>query len=498
MMKHYTIYLAGFILFAYISLLLGSSYVAQENMREANERELLYNLKIKLASLRYFHSERKNDMKTLLTNNTLSTYFSNRALGMSLEYGLQASQLAMENSFYELVAEKRLNDAPIYLRLLLIHKNGNILVDVGVASGKPIPIPNEQLLQQNSPKLIVSKEDGKFPHYSSIPYWYKRQRMGTVIVLINKEEVVKSFITRGQSERIKYIRLTGAPQRIIFAKQQYSKELQYLLPDPLHTDKRFASYIKLPIDGTPYLLAATYRKDVNSNLLTSRWYLVALVLLAVLLLFFLFYSARAHDKTIILDAKHKEAKKQQHLLEKEVAIRKEAEKIAINLAMHDPLTGLYNRRELSIRLAWEFNRVQRYERSLSIFLLDLDHFKLVNDTYGHSAGDLGLCNLADILRNSIRKIDYAARYGGEEFIVILPETPLDKAEKLAQRLCHNIAKSRITLDNGKVIHVTASIGVSSFPEHGTTEDTLLKKADDAMYKAKQSGRNRVAVAQAST
>ncbi|MBL3529130.1 MAG: GGDEF domain-containing protein [gamma proteobacterium endosymbiont of Lamellibrachia anaximandri] len=162
-----------------------------------------------------------------------------------------------------------------------------------------------------------------------------------------------------------------------------------------------------------------------------------------------------------------------------------------HLATHDALTGLYNRKALENRIEAELHRTARYNRSLSVFLLDIDHFKSINDTYGHLSGDSVLQCLAKELEVSIRKTDYVARYGGEEFIVVLPETPLQEAMGLAERLRSSIAALSVPLDTGKKIKMTASIGVAAFPVHGQSWQDLLGAADVAMCAAKNAGRDQV-------
>ncbi|MFA6144102.1 MAG: diguanylate cyclase [Sulfurimonas sp.] len=160
------------------------------------------------------------------------------------------------------------------------------------------------------------------------------------------------------------------------------------------------------------------------------------------------------------------------------------------LAFHDALTGLYNRGDFDKKLKEELTRALRYERSLSLLMLDIDFFKNVNDTYGHQAGDEVLKGIATIIATSIRKNDYGARYGGEEFIVILPETDTTEAIALAERIKDAIEKNAFYLSNDTVIHVTISIGVASSTK-GILPECLIESADNALYKAKANGRNRV-------
>ncbi len=160
---------------------------------------------------------------------------------------------------------------------------------------------------------------------------------------------------------------------------------------------------------------------------------------------------------------------------------------------HDALTGVYNRRELALRIEHEMKRATRYNHNLSTFMLDLDHFKKINDTYGHKAGDIVLMEIASVLEKSVRETDYVARYGGEEFIVVLPETRLEKAVELAERVREQIAKHTIKVKADVELNITTSIGVASFPEHADSWEGLFEAADKAMYSAKNAGRNCCAV-----
>ncbi len=163
------------------------------------------------------------------------------------------------------------------------------------------------------------------------------------------------------------------------------------------------------------------------------------------------------------------------------------------LASHDHLTGLYNHQEMELRLSDEIERASRYNHNLSVFMLDIDNFKSINDTYGHQTGDIILKTFANLLEGSIRNTDYAARYGGEEFFIILPETDLPKAEELAERLRKLIADYPFQVKIDKKLNLTTSIGVSNFPDHVQTAQELIEKADSAMYTAKEAGRNNVKI-----
>ena len=156
----------------------------------------------------------------------------------------------------------------------------------------------------------------------------------------------------------------------------------------------------------------------------------------------------------------------------------------------DPLTGLANRRRFFEMAEAELARTRRYDAPLSLLMLDIDHFKEVNDTHGHRAGDRVLGSLALICLEVLRNVDVVGRVGGEEFAILLPETGLDGAMEVAERLREAIEKSAVVREEGVPLRVTVSIGVAIL-EDGTNLDTLLNRADAALYDAKHRGRNRV-------
>ncbi len=164
------------------------------------------------------------------------------------------------------------------------------------------------------------------------------------------------------------------------------------------------------------------------------------------------------------------------------------------LATTDTLTGLNNHRAFRRRLQEEVERSQRYQHPLTLIFLDLDHFKQVNDTQGHPAGDAILAQVGTVLRRCSRGTDLAARYGGEEMAVLCPETRPDEALILAERIRESIENRAFTLPTGGELKITISLGIASLPEHGLDAQELIDAADRALYEAKSSGRNRVCVA----
>jgi diguanylate cyclase (GGDEF)-like protein len=165
-------------------------------------------------------------------------------------------------------------------------------------------------------------------------------------------------------------------------------------------------------------------------------------------------------------------------------------------AISDPLTGLYNRRYLSEFLPRELARARRSATPVAVILIDLDHFKRINDSFGHEAGDVVLTAIGNLLKAKVRGSDIACRYGGEEFALVLPATGADAAERRAEDIRLAIADLRLSHAEKRLGKITASLGIALFPDHAEDTDSILRAADVALYAAKGAGRNRVIVGSA--
>lgn len=160
-----------------------------------------------------------------------------------------------------------------------------------------------------------------------------------------------------------------------------------------------------------------------------------------------------------------------------------------NQAIRDPLTGLYNRRFMLEAFEQALNRAERHKSCLAVLMIDLDHFKNFNDTYGHEAGDKVLEMVAEQFKSNLRLEDIACRYGGEEFCIICPDTGVREAHVLAEKLRHCIAGQQVIYQSQALDRVTLSVGISIYPNHGHSSNELLQQADKALYNAKEQGRN---------
>ncbi len=164
-------------------------------------------------------------------------------------------------------------------------------------------------------------------------------------------------------------------------------------------------------------------------------------------------------------------------------------------SLRDPLTGLFNRRYLEASFEREIQRAERRKIPLSVLMLDIDHFKRFNDTFGHEAGDALLAHFGTVLGKVVRNEDVSCRYGGEEFTVLMPEADAQHAQTRAEEICAAVRAMELQHRNLSLGKITVSIGVATFDQHGRTPDELLRNADNALYMAKNRGRDRVVVAE---
>ncbi len=172
----------------------------------------------------------------------------------------------------------------------------------------------------------------------------------------------------------------------------------------------------------------------------------------------------------------------------DITTKKKEENKLKQISIRDELTGLYNRRYFNEILKKEAQRAFRYKEPLSMIMYDIDHFKRVNDTYGHMVGDEVLKKLSEIIKSNVRNSDYIFRTGGEEFTILLPGTDLEKAYKVAEKLRKRIENEIFD----KVGKITISLGVAQYSENEST-DNFIRRTDKALYSSKENGRNRTSI-----
>jgi len=219
--------------------------------------------------------------------------------------------------------------------------------------------------------------------------------------------------------------------------------------------------------------------------LTYRAYVVLVSTVLILLIAVLVSISKARLNMHRREFAEQEIRRQKELLEQQHRQLEQLHEEAQTLSLHDYLTGLGNRRLLEIHLDRAFALAQRYEKEFALIILDVDYFKAYNDEHGHQSGDSALISLAATIRKQLRETDLAFRYGGEEFLLLLPEIGLETCRQVAEKLRLAVAKET---------DLTISMGVASY-QQGASSDEMIRKADQALYLAKQQGRNRVVCAE---
>jgi two-component system cell cycle response regulator len=204
-----------------------------------------------------------------------------------------------------------------------------------------------------------------------------------------------------------------------------------------------------------------------------------------------------HERDVAVDGRRSVEDDRQRLSELNAALQAqmaETQRLHEQLreqALRDPLTGLHNRRYLFELAPGLLERARRQHQTLSVVLIDLDHFKLLNDTCGHAAGDLVLQRFAALMAETLRRSDVICRHGGEEFVAVMPDTPADEADAVMERLLASYSTLQLELGRRRLPRGTFSAGIALFPGHGNTLEQLLSRADRALYAAKHQGRARI-------
>ncbi|MYN45126.1 diguanylate cyclase [Pseudoduganella sp. FT93W] len=270
------------------------------------------------------------------------------------------------------------------------------------------------------------------------------------------------------------------------------------LPIPAAPDNAAGLVPRQPMQPRAHLAqrpATATWPDASSSIFERYWWQIllggSLIILQGLLISALILALRSRRLT--LDALHDERNQlEARVLQRTQELMQANAKLE-QLATTDPLTGIGNRRRMTEQINRELDRGRRFGHPLSLLMADIDHFKNVNDQYGHEAGDRVIVAVAKALADGVRNIDMASRFGGEEFVLLMPETSIEVATSAAERLRQEIAALEVKGDKGESIHFTISIGVAMAPPDNTTDtpSTLVSRADKALYQAKDAGRNRV-------
>ncbi len=539
--------LIGAVLFVvYAALLIWNNYSTQVQLRESALAGLRLDAEKRAAAISYFFFERRNDLQDLAASREISAFFANKALQMSMEYGLRANLLAIGQTFERLRLQKTLGRIPIYGRMALVDPDGEVLVEAGRAGTQAAEPARLLTPGATSPAILFDQASGNL--VATAPVYFKDVYAGQVIAWSDASQLHRHLVEPGVSVDQDELLITDHGELVSADERNPEHDAAVVASArSLFVDANLVRGVggdlwaqnglvgaKLPVAGTPFSLAivvpeeAAFRKAAPVAFLLAAGSVPLIVLVAAFFLGRLRrLNAALRSRYIESDRRRGDDRRRGELqgkyteLENEVRRRESVERElrlqreqlevrtrelqaameeAHHLAMYDGLTGLSNRVLFRESLRQAIGTAKKNGRTLAVLFLDVDRFKRINDTLGHTAGDQLLREVARRVEHCIRQSDvvsraaqggrsaYVARQGGDEFTVLLTELgePV-QAATVARRIIEALARS-ISLDGHEVV-VTGSVGISIYPGDGEDVDTLLKNADAAMYHAKEKGRN---------
>lgn len=524
----------------YSLLLVWSNYNAQQQIRASALHEFSLQAEKRAAGLTDFFASRRADLLELAELNELAGFFANRDLQMSMEYGLRINLLAIEASFRRAMARKQTAGRAIYDSIVLVDPAGHVLASAG--KGLTVDFDARRFLTQDRGQAATRLDAAAHSLVTTAPVYYKDKPVGQIIALVNVSLFERYYVQSNSLDAWNEVLVDdqgalvfGIPPHLVEVQKvetviQQMKEgtIRQLGPE-IALPGEGVLLVKWAIEGSPYHLLTLIPPDKLDQRLTPPIYLIAAGSVPLIVLFSLLYFRHMRRINQELISRYQESdRKRDELAGKfsaleleiqrreavELALRRQGQELeerstelqsaiaaASHLARYDSLTGLSNRMMYREALQHAILRAQRDNGRLAVLFLDLDHFKRINDSLGHSVGDRLLQEIAHRLVNCIRETDniaraaddrdswHVARQGGDEFTILLNN--LEQTFVVAHVASRIIdAMTQPLLVAGHNLLMTCSIGISVYPDDGLDADSLLKNADTAMYSAKEGGRNK--------
>jgi diguanylate cyclase (GGDEF)-like protein len=485
----------GLFVVGYVLLLLAVTFAGQNRLRESLVTQHQYALEKTAAALGYFFDERRRDVERLREDRVLESFFANQALGMSMEYGLQASLRGVERTLHRVVDRTQINGWPVFRRIVLLDNDRMPLADT--SAGEP-PIPLRLSADEEASKsvaIVVDRGSEAVTTSLQARFEHKGRPAGYLVASVNEDTAFEELVRHlGESAQFDLAVVDGQGGRVMGAGHLASSA-------PSATSAEASPWVALSaaVPGTPLTLVEAGEIFGENDYLTSSWLTGSLGALALVVLAGATIVQRTRTQNLVLQAQVEEAARQEEelnqrneRLEEEMRVRLEYEERLLQQANYDQLTGLPNRNLAIDRLEQAMSRGRRTGSQVVALYLDLDRFKNVNDTLGHSAGDQVLLQAARRLAQVARANDTVARLGGDEFLIIMADVePGRSAEKAAERVAEAALRSfsEPFPVNGQEFFVSISIGISVFPDDGDKAERLLQHADTALYQAKEEGRH---------
>lgn len=475
---------------SYLLLILTVTNVGQTKLQESQHNELHLKIQHYAELLSNYFDLSNRSLSFIAKNKTVSTFFANKNSGMSMTYGLRASLFNVQQLLAERIQPNQDKRPPYFSRITLLALDDTIIADT--AQQREFNRDNIDLLalQSEYQTLLVNKNKNELSLRLSTTVYFQNKAIAVMVGEYDQSRIIALLNAQQYQGTGSYIRLLNEYGSLFVWNSLKNPEDFNLGDDRVHS-----FHLKKKVKNTPFTLEAWVEGVDDKDLFTSKWFVLLLSLLAIPVfsgLYYLFYIERKNS--LLRTQIHHSTKQQTALsthnlqLEKEVKKRKLSEEKLAYQATHDSLTGLPNRSYSLQKLNDAVNNCQRSRKKILIMYIDLDNFKQVNDTLGHAAGDIILQETGKRLKLALRKTDTVARLSGDEFMVIIDELQdLEQAKELAVKVLHLFDQPFQM--NKHLFHTSTSIGLAVFPDDATDAENLLKSADMALYKVKDTGRN---------
>ncbi len=476
----------GLLLISYLVLLLLVAHEGQTRLRAHQDNEVSLRVNNYARDLQYFFDNSEAELTSLAEDKTLYTFFANRALGMSMAYGLGAS-LHKLSSLMDQCRQTYLKEGePVFQRLILLDLNGRVIVDTGPTRPQFNRLPLAEMQRAStSARLWATVVDGRLSIVQLVTVLRHDQPQATLLAELNPEQIRRLLASQEHDFQASRLELM-TPKGPLIAWDSYG-ELDFMEPNNL--------YQNIPVLHTPFEIRGWFQPMSNRDLFTSNWFIAGISLLAIPVMVGFFFLLRINNNNLVLQTKVSLSKQQQlrlseqnERLHQEVVRRQESEQMLAYQASHDTLTGLANRLAGQRALEQAIEEARAVKGQVLLMFIDLDNFKHINDTQGHHCGDQLLVQSAQRLSLAVGEANTVARFGGDEFLLILShQGDREEARRRAQTLLR-VFDAPFNVE-GETFYVTTSIGMALYPEDGVDAKQLIQRADAALYRVKEKGRN---------
>ncbi|WP_144209284.1 putative bifunctional diguanylate cyclase/phosphodiesterase [Shewanella donghaensis] len=481
------------LLISYLALILTVTHFGQSKLQQSQTNVLQLEASQYVKTIEFIFSVSQQYVDDLGGDKAVSTFFGNLQSGMSMAYGLGSSLANLQRVLDSFVLNSKLDEDEIFNRVVLINSSGNVIADThadlffdmaNISTAKIQEQHNEIFLKESSDGLTIQLHTTVF---------HQRKAVGLFVADLNMLLISNQLKLQEVADRPSRLQLKTLHDKSLVIWDSITSDNKNNLT--LKTKLADSISINNKIKGIDLYLESWFEPIFDQDLLTSSNFILTISILAIPLLFGLFYLFKIDKSNTILrtqiDATFEEKHKlSQHniLLESEIKRRKNSESQLAYQATHDELTGLVNRNVSHRYLAKSIQESQINNTEILVMFIDLDNFKEINDSLGHAAGDDILKMVSRRLLDSVYETDVIARLGGDEFLLIAQsQMNIGKATDLATKIHHVFEEPFIV--NDYELFITASIGMSMYPMDGYDPETLLKNADMALYRVKDSGRN---------